>query len=235
MQLANHDQPATLYMFPASTTCRPILLFCAEHGIELEQVHVDLMSGEHLGADFAAINATQRVPVLRHGELLLTESSSILKYLAESVGSPAYPAGDPQLRARINERMDWFNTGFYMDFGYNLIYPQVLPHVQRPDAAVQEATLALGATHSARWLAQLDEHWIGPDRNHVVGDTLTIADYFGAGMVSMGELIGQRFDAYPNITRWLQAMKGLSSWDDVHVAFNHWAASMQGQPFRRVA
>ena len=57
------------------------------------------------------------MPVLEDGDFRLTECSAILKYLADKVGSPAYPK-DLQKRARVNELMDWLNTGFYRDFGY---------------------------------------------------------------------------------------------------------------------
>ena len=38
-----------LYAHPASTTSRPIMMFCAEQGIEIEHVTIDLFSGEHKG------------------------------------------------------------------------------------------------------------------------------------------------------------------------------------------
>ena len=131
--------------------------------------------------------------------------------------------------------MDWFNTGFYMDFGYNLVYPQVLPHIKRSDADVQAATLELGASNSARWLTQLDEHWIGPERNYVCDDEISLADYFGWGLVSMGELIGQRLERYPNVTRWLETMNRLPASTEVNAAFDGWVASLDGQSFRSVA
>ena len=38
-------------------------------------------------------------------------------------------------------------------------------------------------------------------------------------MVLGGEAIECRFDAYPNISRWLRNMKALKSWDKVNAAF----------------
>jgi glutathione S-transferase len=76
------------------------------------------------------------VPVLEDGSFRLTESSAILKYLADKVRSPAYPT-DLQKRARVNERMDWLNTGFYRDFSYGFLYPQIFPFMREPDDAVQ--------------------------------------------------------------------------------------------------
>lgn len=223
-----------LYMYPASTTCFPILFFCTEHDLALDHEVIDLMTGAHMGEDYVAVNPMHRVPLLEDGDFLLTESSAILKYLAEKVGSPAYPAGDMKMRARINERMDWFNTGFYMDYGYNLVYPQVLPHIKREPEAAQDATLAWGREKSAHWLELLNDHVIGPQSTYLCGDEITLADYMGAGYVCMGELIGQTFEGYPNVERWLGAMKALPSWGPTHAAFDGWAASMQGQTFTTV-
>lgn len=220
-----------LYMYPASTTCFPILLFCAEHDLALDHVVIDLTTGGHMGEDFVKVNPFHRVPLLEDGDFSLTEGSAILKYLAEKIGSGTYPADDMKMRARINERMDWFNTGFYMDYGYNLVYPQVLPHIKREPEAVQAATLAWGKEKSAHWLELLNDHLIGPDNTYLCGDEITLADYMGAGYVCLGDLIGQSFGDYPNVERWLQAMKALPSWGRVHEAFDGWAAAVQGQDF----
>ena len=87
---------------------------------------VDLFTGEQYQSPFEKINPSHQVPVLEDGDFRLTESSAILKYLADKAGSPAYPK-DPRQRARVNERMDWFNTGFYRDFSYGFLYPQIFP------------------------------------------------------------------------------------------------------------
>ena len=100
-----------LYMHPVSTTCRPVMLFMADNNIEAQQELVDLFTGAHMKPEFAAINPSCQVPVLDDDGFRLTESSAILKYLADKIGSPAYPK-DPKARARVNEMMDWFNTGF---------------------------------------------------------------------------------------------------------------------------
>ena len=144
-----------LYYHPVSTTSRPVLLLAADEGIALDHEVVDLFTGAHLQPAFASINPSQQVPVLEDGEFRLSESSAILKYLAEKTGSAAYPK-DLQKRARINEVMDWFNTGLYRDLGYGLVYPQVLPNYKREDAALQKANyLGIGML-SAGEVARLD-------------------------------------------------------------------------------
>ena len=80
-----------LYYHPVSTVSRPIVLFAADNGIPLDYQVVDLMTGEHMKPPYRAINPSRLVPVLEDGDFRLTESSAILKYLADKFDSPAYP------------------------------------------------------------------------------------------------------------------------------------------------
>ena len=111
-----------LYMHPISTTSRPVRLFVAEHQIPVEEQVVDIMTGAQYSQPYAAVNPNCLVPMLEDGDLRLTESSAILKYLADKVGSPAYPK-DLKQRAKVNEVMDWIKDadkkiGLCMDVGH---------------------------------------------------------------------------------------------------------------------
>jgi glutathione S-transferase len=206
------------YYHPVSTTCRPIMLLAAEGGIELDLQLVDLMTGAQYKPDFEAINPCHQVPVLDDDGFRLTESSAILKYLADKKGHASYPS-DRRQRARIHERMDWFNTGFYRDFAYGYVYPQIFDFMRRPDAQVQAGTIAYGREKSLGWLKILDQHLLGPGGKFLCGDAISIADYLGSIMVLGGEAIGLNFAGYPNIVRWLTLMKGLRSWQSVNAVF----------------
>ncbi|HVO00214.1 MAG TPA: glutathione S-transferase family protein [Steroidobacteraceae bacterium] len=207
-----------LYYHPVSTTSRPVALFAAEAGIPLEFQIIDLAAGEQYGAAFSAINPSHQVPVLEDGDFRLTESATILRYLADMHVSGAFPSS-PRMRARINERLDWFNTGFYRDFCYGLVYPQIFPTLRRKDETVQAGTIAHGREKALGWLKVLDEHLIGPHHAYVCGDAITIADYLGSMMVLAGECVACNFNAYPNITRWMNNMKALKHWSKVNEVF----------------
>jgi glutathione S-transferase len=216
-----------LYFHPASTTSRPILLFAAESGIALEYQVIDLFTGEHYQPPYEAINPNRLVPVLEDGAFRLTESSAILKYLAEKTGSPAYPK-DLQQRARVNERMDWVNTQLCRDLAYGFIYPQIFPtHKRRSDEA-HEATLQWGKERAQTWLKVLDDHVLGGVNPYLCGSTLTLADYFCASFVALAELTGSDLAAYPNVQRWLGRMKALKSWNRVNEVIDGYGASLKG-------
>lgn len=219
-----------LYYHPVSTTSRPVLLLAADEGIALDHQVVDLFTGAHLQPAFTGVNPSQQVPVLEDGDFRLSECSAILKYLAEKTGSAAYP-GELQRRARINEVMDWFNTGLSRDLGYGLVYPQTLPHHKREDAAVQKAHLAWGREKSRRWLGILDQDIIGAN-TYVCGNQISIADYLGIGLLSLGEVIRLDYAPWKNVSRWIATMKARPTWGQVNEGFYaYFVAPYKDAPF----
>ena len=219
-----------LYMHPVSMTSRPVRLFIAENGIPVDEQVVDLMTGEHTKEPFVAVNPNRMVPVLEDGDFRLTESSAILKYLADKVNSPAYPK-DLKQRAKVNEMMDWLNTQFYREYGYGFIYPQIFPNNKRPSDAAQKACLDWSKERAQNWMKLLDQHWIGPKNQYLCGNQITIADYLGAGFVSLGEIIRMDFAGYPNVKRWLGNMKKLKSWSSVNEVFYGFQGMVKDQQF----
>ena len=219
-----------LYMHPVSMVSRPVRLFIAENKLPVEEQVVDLMTGEHYGEAFTTINPSRQVPVLEDGDFRMTEASAILKYLADKFNLPSYPK-DLQKRARVNEMMDWINSGFYRDDGYGMVYPQVFPHHKRPSDEAQKATIAWGKERSANWLSVLDKHYIGPNNAYLCGNDISIADYFAIGIVTSGELIKCNFSAYPNVQRWIANMKKLPNWDKINEVFYGFAGSVKDQSF----
>jgi glutathione S-transferase len=219
-----------LYANPVSTASRPVIQFCIDAGIDCEFVMLDLMAGEHRKPPFSELNPNCLVPALQDGDFVMTESSAILKYLADKFEHPAYPK-DLKQRARVNELMDWFNTGFYREYGYHLIYPQLFPHHQRPSDDAHRGTIDWGKGKSAAALKILNDHYLANAGPYFLGAEPTIADYFGAALVSLGECIGVGFADYPNIDRWLAAMKSRPSWAQAYEVFNGFSASLKDKPF----
>ena len=81
----------------------------------------------------------------------------------------------------------------------------------------------------------LNDYWIGPKNTYLCGNQITIADYFGACLVTLGEVVGIDFASYPNVKRWLDTMKKLPSWNKVNEAFNGLVQSVKGQQFVTLA
>jgi glutathione S-transferase len=222
-----------LYTFAGSTVCRPVAMFMADHGIKAEEQSVDLMKGEQYQPWFLAINPNHAVPVLEDGSFRLTESSAILKYLADLVDSPTYPKPLKE-RALVNSAMDWVNTGLYRSFGYGLCYPQVIEHMKLKDPAAQSLVLAAAQANSRELLAIMNDRMLGTQNPWICGSELTIADYFASGILSIGELMGCAFAEWPNVRRWYDRMQSRENWRSANAGLYAWAEYTKGRDYVRV-
>jgi glutathione S-transferase len=131
----------------------------------------------------------------------------------------------------VNERMDWFNTQLSRDYCFGLVFAQLLPHHRRRSDEAQAGAVQWGQERSKQWLQVLNDHILGPGRNYVCGDAITIADYFGAGLLTLGEVIGCDFAPYPYVQGWLARIKALTSWKSVNAVLDGITAAHKGESF----
>ena len=73
--------------------------------LEYECHPIQSRTGETLTDEFRRLNPRHKIPVLRHGSFVLTESAAIIQYLSEAFpNSPAvYMPTDAESRARLHE------------------------------------------------------------------------------------------------------------------------------------
>ncbi|MCE2889919.1 MAG: glutathione S-transferase family protein [Aquidulcibacter sp.] len=84
----------TLYHNPMSTCSQKVRMALAEKGVAWTSVEIDLLSREHKGDAYLAINPAGVVPSLKVDDLILVESSLINAYIAEAcAGSDLMPKG----------------------------------------------------------------------------------------------------------------------------------------------
>ena len=93
-----------LYDFPFSPNCRKVRAVAYELGIALAHVHVDLLTGGSRTPAYLARNPNGRVPVLEDGDLVLWESTAIIRYLA--AGSPLLPTAR-RAAAEVDRWIAW--------------------------------------------------------------------------------------------------------------------------------
>ena len=195
-----------LYYHPVSTVSRPVMLFAADSGINLDYEVVDLMTGEH---HEAGVRGDQPEPARARarGRRLPADRELGDPQVPRRQGRLARPIPkDLQKRARVNEAMDWFNTGFYRDFGYGLVYPQMFPHHKRRSDERTQGGPSTGARRRRKaWLGILDRHILGSATTYLVRrrdhDRRLLRRRRSC---SLGELIGCDFAALSRTsTRWM--------------------------------
>ena len=222
-----------LYMHPVSMTSRPVRLFIAENKYSGRRSDRRSVHGRALRAGLYRGQSEQPRADDRRRRPEADRKLRDPEILADKIGSPAYPK-DLKQRAKVNEMMDWLNTNFYRDLG---LQPRLSAAVPQSEAAQRRGA---GGHHRDRpaerqALAEiLNDYWIGPDKQYLCGNQITIADYFGAALVTLGEVIRCDLSAYPNVQRWLNNMKKLPSWGPVNEVFHGLVASVKEQPFHAI-
>ena len=89
-----------------------VLICLHEIGAKFKCNYVDLLAFEQFSDDFLALNPMGQVPVLRDGDTVLTESSLINEYLAESNPDAGLAPQDP---------LGWYRTQTWSKYvDYNL-------------------------------------------------------------------------------------------------------------------
>jgi glutathione S-transferase len=75
-----------------------------ELGLEYQFHPIQPRTGETLTDEFRRINPRHKIPVLRHGSLVVTESAAIIQYLSETFSHPGiYVPRDARERAALSE------------------------------------------------------------------------------------------------------------------------------------
>ena len=153
-----------------------------ELGVPFEAVSVNLLTGEHRQHPFLALNPAGKVPVLEDGGLVLTESVAIVLYLAEKYPEKGFaPAG---LHARAELARWLLFTATELE--------QPLWRISRHSAIYPEDKRLPGEIALARddFLAMakvLDQHMV--DREFVIGDSVTVADFVLAYTLDWAQLV----------------------------------------------
>jgi glutathione S-transferase len=76
-----------------------------ELDLDYESVPIQSRTGETLTDEFRHLNPRHKIPVIRHGSFVLTESAAIVQYLSDTFADrkKLYAPRDAQSRATLNE------------------------------------------------------------------------------------------------------------------------------------
>nr|XP_020450942.1 glutathione S-transferase theta-1-like isoform X2 [Monopterus albus] len=209
-----------LYLDLLSPPCRAVFLFPKVVGIPFEFKHVDLLSGQQHSEEFGKISIVRKVPVMKDGSFILTESTAILQYLAQkyssSVADHWYPA-DLQQRARVDEYLSWQHMNLRAHGTKVLLlkfmYPLVMdsePPKEKVDAAVEDLNQSLKL---------LEEKFL-QSKSFIIGEQISLADL--VAIVALMQPIGAGMDVLegrPKLIAWRDRVEqalGKELFDETH-------------------
>jgi len=201
-----------LHCFAQSGNAYKAALMLELAGADWQPRHVDYFNGETRTPAYRAINVMGEVPVLRHGEIVLSQSGVILDYLAER-----HAAFGPRDAHERREILRWLLFDNHKLTSYTATYRFMRAFVEAPNADVMAE---FGKRAQAAW-GVLDAHL--RERAFVVGERLTYADCSLCGYLFFDDEIGVDWQQYPGIRDWLARIRAEPRW-------KHPYALMPGHP-----
>ncbi|HUF55826.1 MAG TPA: glutathione S-transferase [Thermohalobaculum sp.] len=193
-----------LHCFAQSGNAYKAALMLELCGAAWEPVFVDFMAGETRGADFRTLNPMGEVPVLEHGDLVLTQSGVMLDYLAAELGRFG-PRNEEERREVLRWTL-WDNhrlTGMLATWRF-------IANFLAPEKRSSDVVAFLEARARSA-LAVLDTHLEVSD--WVVGAAPTTADISCCGYLFYAEEYPINWEGeYPHLTGWRNRVAELEGW-----------------------
>lgn len=144
-----------------------------EFGIAYENRPIRSRGGETTTPDFLALNPKHKIPVLQHGDSVLTESAAIVTYISEAFPAPDgfFIPRDAASRARLNE---W--CFFIMTELDALSLYVIRKHLDLPDIYGEAPGAIEAAKDNFVDLTGALFDGVGEDREFLMTEGLSIAD-----------------------------------------------------------
>jgi glutathione S-transferase len=207
-----------LYGVPFSQPVRAVMWLMLYKRMPFEMVLTNPGSSGENGSrhpDFLARNPGGTIPTIEERDtgFVLGEAHAILCYLCNTHGwTDLYPS-DHRQRARVDWYLHYHHRNV-REASIGLVAPKIRKDLNIPEATQQAARATL-----TRALQTLETGWLARSR-FLAGDAPTIADL--AAYVEIGQLQPEftrlyDFSAFPNVRRWMDALKQVDGHDDVHV------------------
>lgn len=192
-----------LYDYILSPSCYKVRLMAALARVSLDLRPVDFHPGaEHRSPAMLALNPAGTIPILEHDDLLLTESSAMLAYIAASAAPEWLGDGSAVQTARIQQWLS-FSGKLTSSLGgarlnRMLLVPGDIDALRKAGIAALrelEAGLCEQAIRGERFLA---------------GDRPTIADIACFPYVALAPDGNISLDPYPTIRLWSRSLRSLA-------------------------
>jgi glutathione S-transferase len=163
-----------------SSYTRIVRMVCEEKAIDHDLTEVLLGASE-----IRALHPFGKMPILRHGDLVLCESKAITTYLDRAFDGPQLIPTEPRLAGLTEQWISFVNTAIdpLLVRRYLLAYAAPRTADGKPDRALIETLLP----DVRAQLALLDAA-VAPT-NHLVGDRFTLADIYLLPMVHYLKLL----------------------------------------------
>jgi len=197
-----------LFINPLSPNVRRVRLTAAVLGLQLEEKLLDFSKGEHKNPEYLLLNPNGAVPTLVDGDFVLTESRSIMQYLASKKPESGLLPRDEAGRADVTRWQFWDSSHFSPQLG-TLAFEKLIKGIVglgEPDVAKCNEALV----NFRRFGAVLNQRLEG--RQYVVGNRLTLTDLTLASSMMYAKQTEAPIAEFPNVEKWFARITALDGW-----------------------
>jgi glutathione S-transferase len=204
-----------VYGFPRSTFVNIVRLILTHKDVAYQFHDLEPVMGK---PDHLALHPFDRVPILKHGDLTVYETSAIAAYVDEAFGGARLTPKDVKARARMNQWISAVNSYYY---------PYMIYHVTHERLVFPELGIASDEKVVAHALPKVEnalavaERELAHGKNFLLGDDISIADYyllpatFAFSLTAEGQAMYPKFPAF---CRWRERMDNLPATQKVRAA-----------------
>ena len=195
-----------VYGFPRSTFVNIVRLILTHKDVAYSFHDLEPVMGkpEHL-----ALHPFNRVPILKHGDLTIYETSAIAAYVDEAFGGASLTPKDVKARARMNQWIGAVNSYYYPYMIYHVSHERnVFPELGIP---TDEKVVAHALPEIETGLQVLERELVH-GKTYLLGSELTLADYYLLPCTysfSFAPEAKAMYPKYPAFSRWRESMEGL--------------------------
>jgi glutathione S-transferase len=195
-----------VYGFPRSTFVNIVRMVLTYKDVpyKFNDLEREMGKPSHL-----ALHPFNRVPILRHGDFTLYETSAIVTYLDETFPRLPLQPRDVPGRARMDQWISMVNSYYY---------PYMIYHVTHERLVFPELGIASDEKVVAHALPKVDlglqvaERELADGRRYLLGPEVTLADFyllpstFAFGLTDEGK---RMYPKYPRFSAWRERMENL--------------------------
>jgi glutathione S-transferase len=197
-----------VYGFPRSTYVNIVRLVLTHKEVPYTFHDLETVMGrpEHL-----ALHPFDRVPVLRHDDFTIYETSAIASYVDEAFAGPRLTPQDVRARGRMNQWISAVNSYYY---------PYMIHHVTHERIVFPELGIASDEKVVEHALPKVElglgvlERELSHGKDYLIGSDLTLADFFLLPSTFSFSMTGEgrrMYPEFPAFCRWRERMENLTT------------------------
>jgi len=197
-----------VYGFPRSTFVNIVRLVLTHKEVPytFHDLEPEMGKPSHL-----ALHPFNRVPILRHGDFTVYETSAIVAYVEETFPRLALQPRNIPDRARMNQWISMVNSYYYPYMIYHVTHERlVFPEL----GIASDEKVVAHALPKVELGLQVAERQLAHGKDYLLGSELTLADFYllpSTFAFSLTEEGRAMYPKYPAFCRWRERMEALPS------------------------